>query len=107
MAFIHIATSKGHGLDSFEQVEEKVGPRESIDGLLRCGAGPGALGRASRVRIPRRPGGSSACWPVPPLIPTWTERDGSCNPGAIHRAWVAKTSPTTHPLGVLPLLAAP
>jgi hypothetical protein len=34
MAFIHIATSKGHGLDSFKQVEDKVESRESIDGLL-------------------------------------------------------------------------
>ena len=34
MAYIHIATSKGHSVDIVKQVDEKVGPRESIDGLL-------------------------------------------------------------------------
>jgi hypothetical protein len=34
MAYIHIATSKGHSVDIVKQVEEKVGPRETIDGLL-------------------------------------------------------------------------
>lgn len=34
MAYIHIATSKGTGVETFKQVEEKVGPREGIEGLL-------------------------------------------------------------------------
>ena len=34
MAFIHIGTAKGQGLDNFKRVEERVGSREGIDGLL-------------------------------------------------------------------------
>ena len=34
MAFIHIGTSKGHSSDMVKQVEDQVGPRESVEGLL-------------------------------------------------------------------------
>lgn len=34
MAFIHIATSHGFTVDDVRRVTDKVGPRDSIDGLL-------------------------------------------------------------------------
>jgi hypothetical protein len=34
MAFIHIATSQGFTIDDVRRVADKVGPRDSIDGLL-------------------------------------------------------------------------
>ena len=34
MAFIHIAKSKGFGVEDAQRVQDKVGPAETIDGLL-------------------------------------------------------------------------
>ena len=39
MTYIHIAKSTGFGIDDSRRVEEKVGPRETIDGLLLEAAG--------------------------------------------------------------------
>jgi len=34
MAYIHIASSKGFGVDDVKRIEEKVGPRNTVAGLL-------------------------------------------------------------------------
>ena len=34
MAFIHIVTSTGFSTEDIQRVEDKIGPRENVDGLL-------------------------------------------------------------------------